>query len=113
MKVGLGALFFQALSVMFECELKQAFIMWPQPWSPQCWERGLLTDSHGLQAGADAFHSSVSLSLLSPSPRLIHFSTLLLASNPAFPLSFLSAAIPSPLSMPYSAFAMHRSDHPS
>lgn len=37
-KVARGALFFQAL---FECELKQAFIMWPQPWSPWCCERGL------------------------------------------------------------------------
>ncbi len=105
-KVARGALFFQALSVMFECELKQAFIMWPQPWSPWCWERGPATDSHGLLAGADAFPSTMSLSLFSLPPPLIPFSTLLLASNPAFPLSFLSSAALPPqslhLSLPYS-----------
>lgn len=105
-KVARGALFFQALSVMFECELKQAFIMWPQPWSPWCWERGPATDSHGLLAGADAF-SFCCLFLSFHSPRsLIPFSTLILVSNPAFPLSFLSSSTlpPQPLylSLPYS-----------
>lgn len=115
-KVARGALFFQALSVMFECELKQAFIMWPQPWSPWCWERGPATDSHGLLAGADAFPSSLP-------PPMIPFSTLLLASNPAFPLSFLSSAILPPqslyLSLPYSyssfttaSLSTHFSNHP-
>lgn len=84
-KVACGALFFQAL---FECELKQAFIIWPQPWSSWCWERGPATDSPGLLAGADAFLSAMSLSLFIPQP-LIPFSTLLLAFNPAVPFSFL------------------------
>lgn len=75
---------------MFECELKQAFIMWPQPWSPWCWERGPATDIHCLLASVDAFPSAMSLSL---PLTLIPFSTLLLVSNPAFP-SFSSLAQP-------------------
>lgn len=95
--------------MMFECELKQAFIMWPQPWSPWCWERGPATDSHGLLAGADAFPSAMSLSPFSLPLPLIPFSTLLLASNPAFPLSFLSSAILPPQSLYLSLlFLLHQ-----
>lgn len=52
---------------MFECELKQAFIMWPQLWSPWRWERdpSHVCCSDGLLVDADAFSSAVSLSLYS------------------------------------------------
>lgn len=89
-KVARGALFFQAL---FECEIKQAFIMWPQPWSPWCCKRGLATDNQDLLVGSDDFLSPMSLSFHSSASEPFLHTVIAVASNSTVPLSFLSSAI--------------------
>lgn len=71
-----------------ECELIHAFIIWPQLWSPWCWDRGPAADNHDALAGVDAFLPAKSFSLRT-SQHLIPFSTPLV-NNPTVPsLSFI------------------------